>query len=271
MTRLFLLAHQDDEIGVLQSIRDLRARGDKAVCVFLTDGAFAGVSPERRNEESRRVLSALGVDGADIHFLGQQLGIGDGRLVENLDAALAGARGIAARYPDVDGIGVHAWEGGHHDHDAAHLAGRALAKQLGVTAASRQFSLYRAGGADGRGLRFAAPDPVEAVVEETRLGFGQGIRNLALLRHYRSQLRVMAQLGPRAARRWLIDRVELLQHFPPAKRLAGRPAEHLLYERWKLYRYERFRGHADRFIAQHHLLEPSVQRRASRAPELVAL
>jgi GlcNAc-PI de-N-acetylase len=274
MTRLFLLAHQDDEIGVMNAIREQVRRGGRPACVFLTNGAFAGVTAERRNAESTRVLRALGVADADMHFLGPRLGIGDGCLVERLDDAYSALREIASAYGDVESVVVHAWEGGHHDHDAAHLVGRALARCLGVSEASRQFALYRAG-PGGQGMQFAALDPAAATVDTARLGLGQGLRQLLLLRHYRSQLRVMAQLGPRAAKRWLVDRVEALQAFPPAERLAERPAEHLLYERWRLYTYAQFREHADRFIEAHGLGEPSslprsFQRGASQAPGLVA-
>ena len=38
---------------------------------------------------------------------------------------------------------MHAWEGGHQDHDAVHIVGVRSAQRCGVLASSRQFPLYR--------------------------------------------------------------------------------------------------------------------------------
>lgn len=253
MISLYLFAHQDDEIGVMHTLATAADRAEQAVCIYLTNGAWAGVTPARRNAESLAVLGRLGLPTADVYFLGDSLGVGDGRLVENLDRVMDG---LLALLPGITGangvigrVVTHAWEGGHHDHDAAHLIGRVLAERLGASGASRQFALYRAN-ASGDGLVFAALLPGHGTIETEPIPLARGARYLLLLHHYRSQARVMLQLGPLIARSYLVDGVQRLQRFPSAALLDRRPAGSLPYERWGLYTYEDFAAQAAPFISR---------------------
>jgi LmbE family N-acetylglucosaminyl deacetylase len=247
MTRLFVFAHQDDEIGVMHTISSLTQRGERVACAYLADGSYFGADPARRNAESLRVLTALGVRAENVHFLGDQLGIHDGKVVEHLEEATRHLESIAKGYGDVTAVVTHAWEGGHQDHDATHLAGQAVARILGVAAASRQFPLYSAS-SDGAGKRYGVLDPAVGTIESQNYSVLQGIRQLSLLRHYRSQTRVMLRLGPSILRAWLVDRSDRLQQLPVPSRLVGRPAEHLLYEKWNFYTFSRFQSHAVPFV-----------------------
>ena len=147
MTTLFLFAHQDDEIGALHEVAEIKRLGGTAVCVFLTNGAWAGVTSSERNAESTKTLAALGVSPSETHFLGTDIGVPDGGLIEHLelcfDAVSELITDLQARGTPVTRIVMHAWEGGHQDHDAGHLLGVALAHQFDVLAESRQFPLYR--------------------------------------------------------------------------------------------------------------------------------
>lgn len=248
MTTLILLAHQDDEIGVMHEIAETLARGQKVCCAYLTNGAWAGVSSERRNAESRAALARLGVGEGSIRFLGGREGIGDGQLIERLDVALDALVRLAAEIGDVERILVHAYEGGHHDHDAAHVLGVTLARRLGITAASRQFPLYRRSERTGR-IAFKAPLPSNGPVERHPIPLPAALGYVAAMRHYPSQLRVMLQLAPHAVRDLLVDRCQKLQPLD-TRRLTERPnAGTMLYETWGLYTYQRFRQAADAFIA----------------------
>lgn len=247
MTTLILLAHQDDELGIMSEIEAALARGDRVVCAYLTSGAFAGVSAERRNGESRAALSALGVPLGDIRFVGGESGIGDGQLVERLDAALAAVIRLADEIGDIDRIFLHAWEGGHQDHDAVHLVGLALARARGILAETRQFPLYRSPGVDGQ-IAFKAPLAANGPVERHRIPVLARLRYLLALRHYPSQLRVMARLAPRFVWDFIVDGCQKLQPVS-AGRVSERPNEGtMLYEQWGLYTYERFRQAAMRFV-----------------------
>lgn len=248
MTTLFLLAHQDDEIGVLHSIKTCVQQGEHAACAYLTDGAFRGVSAQTRNGESIAALTALGVPRRDIHFIGQEAGIGDGMLVENLEKAAAAVSRLAGRQGRLERVVMHALEWGHHDHDATHLVGRALAAELGIGPSSRQFSLYRPS-ADGRGMRYADPDPQHGSIDAASIPVADRFRYVLMLRHYRSQWKVMVKLGPYIVRRYIGDGRQLLQGLPPAALLLAKPPVEPLYERWKLYSHDRFIRHAEGFVA----------------------
>lgn len=262
MTTLILLAHQDDELGVISEIESDLAAGRRVVCVYLTNGAWAGVSAERRNRESLAALSRLGLASDRVRFLGGEQGIGDGRLVEHLDAALAAVSRLARQLGDVDRILIHAWEGGHHDHDAVHLVGLALARELGLLAVTRQFPLYRSPGVEGR-LAFKAPLSANGPVERHPIPPLARLRYLLALRHYPSQLRVMAQLAPRFLWDFIVDGCQKLQPVSEA-RAAERPnTGTMLYEQWGLYTYERFHAAARRFVETR--LSPPTGRAASAA------
>jgi hypothetical protein len=193
------------------------------------------------------VLTALGIPRQDIVFVGQAAGISDGKLVEHLAPALSALRALVGARGPVERIVMHAGEGGHHDHDATHLIGRMLARDLGIADASRQFALYRAGPA-GR-IRFADPDPAHGEIEALAIPYASRGPYLLLLRHYRSQLRVMMQLGPRLLSAYLRDGLEKLQRLPPPHVLLSPPADEPLYQRWNLYSYGRFEQHAAPFIS----------------------
>src|SRR5690242_3677550 len=83
---LCVFAHQDDEYGVAARITRERKSGRRVICAYLTDGA-ASVPSYIRNDESRGVLTTIGVDESDILFLGSEHDIPDGSLVEHLEAA----------------------------------------------------------------------------------------------------------------------------------------------------------------------------------------
>src|SRR5882724_6645887 len=146
MRILFVFAHQDDEIAAAPRIRRAVAAGDEIACAFLTDGK----NPIIRDEESRRALVSLGV--TDIAFIGSENQIADGTLVENLDRSLML---LSARADRADEVWTLAWEGGHQDHDAAHLVALAFARQRG--ARCFEVPLYTGFGSIGPFFRVCCP------------------------------------------------------------------------------------------------------------------
>lgn len=248
MTTVFLFAHQDDEIGVFHEITDTVARNERAVCVYLTNGAWAGVQPEQRNAESSAVLRRLGVMAEDIKFVGTRLSIPDGSLVECLDQCLESILAEVQALGDVTRVIVPAWEGGHHDHDAAHLIALAVANHVGLIETSWQYPFYRA-----PAIRFflslAAPLEANGPVTVRPMGWRERIGYLAMLRRYRSQWPVMLRLGPLLAWSYLTNGTQKLQKLNVQRAFEIPMAQPLLYETWDLYSYERFRTYAEPFVA----------------------
>ena len=140
---LVLVAHPDDECiafgALMQRMRD-------PLVVYATDGApvdpffwrpygsraaYAGL----RRREARAALGAAGV--RRVEFLAEGPGCAetfvDQRLYLALDAAFERLQRIAAALKP-EAIATLAYEGGHPDHDACNVLGKALARSVGVPA-----------------------------------------------------------------------------------------------------------------------------------------
>jgi LmbE family N-acetylglucosaminyl deacetylase len=225
---LFLFAHQDDEFGVFQRIVDCRRQGLRVACAYLTDGATARAGAAQRNRESRTVLAALGVDGGDIAFAGEQLGIGDARLPLHLDTAARWLEDWLDRFPSIDSLHVTAWEGGHHDHDALHALAVTIGARRGLLARSWQYPLYQAAGLPGPWFRVLAPLAANGPASTWTIPWAA---RLAYLRHclsYRSQRATWIGLFPFVLLHYLRSGTQALQPVDPA-RLAQRPHPGPLY------------------------------------------
>lgn len=241
---LFVFAHQDDEMAAAARISLLVRSGATISCAFLTDGAWRQVNPAERDAESRRVLERLGVDLSRVYFIGSEERIPDGALVEHLDRAFSL---LERRVRDrVDEVWCLAWEGGHQDHDASHLAAMAFAAR--DDAPCFELPLYHGHRLRGMRFRTLAPLRVGGEWEARHVPVREGLRLLSLCRFYRSQRKTWLGLLPGAIVRMILGRREW---FRPADvaRLSGRPHEGpLLYERRFRYAWERFEQHARPFI-----------------------
>ncbi|HEX6099549.1 MAG TPA: PIG-L family deacetylase [Thermoanaerobaculia bacterium] len=244
MHALFVFAHQDDEIAAAARIAYLVRSGATITCVYLTNGEGRGAPSAIRDEESRRVLRHLGADLARIHFAGSEERIPDGALVEQLDRALAL---LESRVPEtVDEVWCLAWEGGHQDHDAAHLVAVAFAARRGLLERTFELPLYRR----HRLLSFQTLAPLRTGKAWTgrRIGFGDALRILSLCRFYRSQRTTWLGLLPTAILRLLLERREWTRPVD-VTRLTQRPHEGpLLYERRFGVAWPDFEKHARRFV-----------------------
>ena len=190
---LVLCGHPDDEFALFPWLEDAAKVRDVHL-VYATDGVHRGVPAARREAESVRSLATLGIEAAQLHFLGRELGIGDGSLPLHL-ATFVDA--VLSRFSTLERptVWVPAWEGGHQDHDAVHLAGIAVGAALGAEVIE-QYPLYRAVGS--RGIWFvvlvplAANGPGRPHTTSLKQRFASVFRCL----HYRSQWRSFLGLLP---------------------------------------------------------------------------
>lgn len=228
---LFVFAHPDDEFGCFESIRVEVESGRRAVCFYLTDGGYGGQPVARREEESIRVLSSLGVRAKDVHFLGAELGVGDGVLHENMERVAGELSSAIRRVGPVGSLYVPAWEGGHQDHDAAHVIALAACGWSNFSGLAWQFSLYHGAGLPGPFFHVMKPLPDNGVCVTQRIPMVRRIRYLKLCLSYPSQWKTWLGLFPFVFFRLLfgvgysIQRVDL-------HRVRQRPhSGMLLYER----------------------------------------
>ncbi|MFZ5657625.1 MAG: PIG-L deacetylase family protein [Pseudomonadota bacterium] len=234
MTRLAaqtiaLFAHPDDEIGLYPWVVAARAQQRKVICVWLTDGGWGGQSVERRCAESRKVLARLGVDVGSMFFAGVELGIADGGLHLRLDDAVDWLlRHFDELAPDTQ-LWLPAWEGGHADHDAAHLAGQALAHARGLT--PMQYSLYQGKGLPRPWFRVITPLTDNGELYTIPVSVIERVRCILRCFAYRSQWRSFIGLLPFYALR-MLHRYPFALQAAPWGRTAERPHDgEMLYER----------------------------------------
>jgi LmbE family N-acetylglucosaminyl deacetylase/SAM-dependent methyltransferase len=216
---LWVFAHQDDEVAAAARMLEQTRRGDELWCAYLTNGA-AKVSGEVRNAESLAALFSIGV--TNVLFFDAP----DGALHEHLQPALTR---LEARFDGMpfDEVGCLAWEGGHQDHDAAHLVALAFARRRGVPA--WEVPLYNGYGVPGQFFRVLRP--IGEGWERSSVPFRDAWRVRHMIRCYRSQRRTWLGLMPEALLRLFVLRRTVARRADPA-RVAQPPHEgRLFYER----------------------------------------
>jgi hypothetical protein len=248
---VFLFAHQDDEFAVYYLIDTLLKNGYEIVVFYLTSGTFSGQCSSVRNAESLHVLSKLALDASNIYFVGADNSIPDGQLCAHLEHAYAAVKNILRNYGKISLLYCPAWEGGHQDHDAAHLLGVFLAASYNILDDAFQFPLY-----GGRGLpwiffRLFSCDPLNGPVLSYKISWPDRIRFLSLILLYRSQRKTFAGLFPFYLWHMLFRGTQKLQPVS-LTRINSKPHQgQLLYERRKMYKYDDFACPVWIFINQH--------------------
>ncbi len=240
---LFLFAHQDDEYGVYPVLEELVGRGETVKVIYLTSGTLDGSRCERRNHESMRVLSRIGVATSQVRFLGTESGFPDGRLCEYAEQAAAELRQICARGESPTRIFSPAWEGGHQDHDATYIIACYLAGVFSCTDASRQFPLYTGQGLPASLWHTFYPLADNGPVETSRMNWRQRLRYLGYCLSYHSQWRTWLGLYPMYALHILVHGKQYLQPLNPQRVCSAPHPGRCLYERRGFCTREQFVYH----------------------------
>lgn len=226
---LLLLAHPDDEFAVFPWVGEAVRLGRQLLVVWLTDGGWGGQPLEPRRRESMAVLSRLGVAIADMHFLGELHGIGDGTLMHHAEEAAAHVLALLDDIPSPAQVWMPAWEGGHQDHDAAHLVGLHVAASLSREA--WQFPLYNGWKLRGPWFRVLKPLPANGGGVALRVAVAERVHCIVRCLQYRSQWRSFIGLLPFYALSMLRREPFTMQRCA-ADRVGSRPHDgSLLYER----------------------------------------
>ena len=249
---LIILAHQDDEIAIYPQIKRLVEQHHQVWVAYLTTGTPDASHSMIRSRESINNLAALGVKECQIRFLGDECAIADKTLCRNLETAASEILQLVQRIGVLSEIYTLAWEGGHPDHDAAHILGVFLAQQLQLLDNCYQFSLYN--GADlawFRRVRLFYPLRENGRVESYKISWRMRYLGLKLALSYHSQVKVLAWLFPLLFMRYLCNGRQNLQGVT-LKRILQKPHEsRLRYEQNKFYSYPQFRREVDDFISKY--------------------
>jgi LmbE family N-acetylglucosaminyl deacetylase len=247
-TVLILLAHQDDEIAFSQLITRARADGTRVRVVYLTNGGAGARVPARRAEESVRALAALRVPRSEIRFLGTDLSIPDGELFRHLAAAYRALLQDCAGIGDLGALLTLAWEGGHPDHDAAHVLAIKLARERGAEHRTWQVPFYRAADSGPPFFSLFAPLAGNGPALDLPAAREGAWQRAGMIRFYPSQWRAFAGLGPAILWHALIGTPSKVQKVRVRGILERPTAGPLLYESRNHVSFAELAGHANCFL-----------------------
>ena len=237
---LFVLAHCDDEFFFSHWIEFHIRKKNNVLVVYTTDSGAGGGSQAVRKLESLKSLKYLGVDAKQVLFLGADHSIPDGK------SYLLLPKIFEILQLNYSSISIHeiyalAWEGGHPDHDTAHLAARLMAfSHLSAESAT----LYECPAYNGFEISspfFRVMKPIETFsCDVVNLSLINGFRLFSLIFQYRSQIKTWLGLGPFA-----FIHLVLIRKFRRRKisdlKTVSRPHEgQLLYERMFGVPYDSF-------------------------------
>jgi hypothetical protein len=230
---VFLFAHQDDEFGVFQKIFDELGAGRNVYCIYLTTGVPLGCLSEKRNQESVSVLMSLGVLRENILFIGGDLLIQDGGLMDNLVIARSWLRSWISHVSNIHSIYLPAWEGGHPDHDSLHAIGVIVANELSFLDSVWQYPLYNGYRCRGQLFRVLKALPSNGAILNRKISLHNRFKFLGLMMQYPSQTKTWIGLFPFVLFHYIffgtqsIQRASLLNIYKPPH------SEYLYYERRK--------------------------------------
>ncbi len=132
--KIFLLAHQDDEVFFLPHLID----SEKKVFIYLTNGvsksSTQGDSIKRINEAKNIFDKSLSSYNAEAIWWGSQYWIPEGELHNSISDVFLEklAALISTAFPGEKAIYSTTFEGAHQDHDSAAVIARKIAKNLGL-------------------------------------------------------------------------------------------------------------------------------------------
>lgn len=234
---LFLLAHPDDELFV----RPLLAPAGVARTVvgYLTGGHGPRLADAatRRREATNSLAAAGATEG---QWWGLEQNVEAGALHRRFADMLAATSAFIAQRGRPRRIITHAWEGGHPDHDAAHLLSLSLANRAGVTAASLAASYYRAPEKGLQPFRVMAPLKANGSPQRIPLSLAAGMAMLASARHYPTQAIPLLGLSPGMAATAIVRRSLFVQSLSDSSAPRRPMSGSLLYERRNGLRFEDF-------------------------------
>jgi LmbE family N-acetylglucosaminyl deacetylase len=233
---LWVFAHQDDEIAAAGLILAANRRGDQVWCSFLVDGGA------HRRDESVRALELAGVSRGRISFAA----FPDSALHRHLDAALAGLESTMDGI-SFDEVGCLAWEGGHQDHDAAHLVAAVFALRRGLPV--WEVPLYNGAGVPGPFFRVL--HPLGRGWERSPVALRDVFTIISMIGTYRSQRRSWIGLGPEAILKLLMARRVSRRRVDLSRARETPHRGRLFYERRFGCEQSVVRAAAVEFIARH--------------------
>lgn len=245
---LFLFAHQDDETPVFWEIENLIAASQRIKICYLTSGQSDGGISAVRNKESTRALQKIGVSPTDIHFIGTDLSIPDGRLIEYIDQIHTQMSAWMGQHGPFVGVYSLAWEGGHQDHDAVYALAVKLATEANIVENSYQFPFYHGKGLKGSLFKVLNALPENGSKIKKAIPMAKRLEYFLLCISYKSQFKTWVGLGPLFLIHYIFNGNQVTQKLIPSRVFQEPHAGRVLYERRKFFSYTAFKAIIDKFF-----------------------
>ena len=218
--RLWLLAHQDDEVMALH----LHSNSVNNFVVYLTNGVRTGAdyNAGTRVHEARSAWSEID-QGAELIFFGTEHSLLDGELQSQLNNSHLRELILICCDRKIDEVVTLQLEGGHHDHDIASMFAEELSRRLavklivfpGYRAVFKKFPIYVVMSS------WIEKDVKESLPVVARIRLAK--QSLMIMRSYGSQITTWVGLGPFVILKYLLgsptylfltDRQNMMQEFP---------------------------------------------------------
>lgn len=236
------MAHCDDEVFFSARILQEIALGNELFCVYITNCHHKFTDPKIRLKESYNALAYLGVARANIFPIGIHNNFPDGQSFRYIDSIFSTVQAALTKIR-MDEILTLAWEGGHVDHDVAHLIARALANSSSRNIKLWEFSAYHAYRCKKpwyHTMALLSSPPASSPIRERRLTLWQGIHCFAVVRFFKSQWQTWLGLGLGCLVELVLFRRERSRLLPKEFSLKPPHPGSLLYEQRFKKSYEEF-------------------------------
>lgn len=199
--RLWLLAHQDDEVLALH----LHSNSVSNFVVYLTDGVRTGATFESgvRVQEAQNAWSRIDRN-AELIFFGTQHSLGDGELQNQLNHSHLHELISICQVRKINEIVTPQLEGGHQDHDITSMLAEELSRRLslrlivfpGYRALHKRFPVYAVMSS------WIKLESRKSLPVATRIRLAN--QSLILMKRYGSQLTTWIGLGPFVILKYLL-------------------------------------------------------------------
>jgi hypothetical protein len=233
----FLLAHQDDEIGIFQNIINENKK-NKIFVIYLTKGGETKKQMLLRNKESLNGLKELGVDSKNIFFINNIVNVNEIKLVFKIQKVIKilEKKFFQSHYPNV--IYSHAWEGGHPDHDSAFLISYYFYKKLNIKLYT--FPLYNCENLKWPLFNAFVPVNKNGRILKKKYSETNYIKLFKFMMSYKSQFFSLLGLYPFLLLRIFLFKTYFIQTMSKTEKLSKPHSNVIMYEQRKIMTWMRF-------------------------------
>ena len=246
---IYLFAHQDDEFGVFIDIYK-NIKVNNIYIFYLTNGDSKKINKSKlskRDRESIKVLTKLGVKKKNIIFLGKKLDIVCNQLYLNLDRVYAELLKNLKKIGRISSLITHSWEGGHEDHDACNLIARKAALKNKILTNSFEFYLYNS--YKTKLIYFRVFNPLTKNGIKIKSKLLERFLFIYLLFTYKTQFKIWIGLYPFIIFHYLFNGYNFLSKLQKTFKLTKPHKGKLLYEKRKFCKFKDFKMKTKLFIS----------------------